>query len=468
MKSSATWITTLAVLAALGLSAAAQNSAPGVKPNFVVFLADDLGWGDLACYGHPAIRTPNLDRFAAQGMRFTQCYAASGVCSPSRSAILTGRTPYRNGVTNWIPDGNALHLRRSEITIATLLRQHGYATCHVGKWHLNGKFNSPAQPQPNDHGFDYWLATQNNAAPSHKDPSNFVRNGTPAGKLEGYSAVLVAEEAADWLKNKRGKEQPFYLQVWTHEPHLPIESDPEFQSLYQTEDEGLKQHHGDVTQLDHAFGVVMKALEELKLAENTFVIFTSDNGPEGRPNKDGQLTQRTRGSTGGLRGRKRDMYEGGIRVPGIVRWPGRVKPGTVSEVPVVGSDIFTTIGAMAGVKLPADRTIDGANLLPVFEGQSLQRAIPLYWRCVLAQGPEMALRDGDWKILADAKLTKFELYNIKADWQEKDNLAAGQPARLEELKRELVEVVAGIRKETAGREGEPDESQPAKKRGRSP
>ena len=130
-----------------------------------------------------------------------------------------------------------------------------------------------------------------------------------------------------------------------------------------------------MTQLDHAFGVVMKALEELKLAENTFVIFTADNGPEGRPNKDGQLTQRTRGSTGGLRGRKRDMYEGGIRVPGIVRWPDRVKPGTVTEVPVVGSDIFTTIGAIAGVKPPADRTIDGANLLPVFEGHSLQRAI---------------------------------------------------------------------------------------------
>ena len=452
MKSLATWITTLAALAAPGLSAAAQNPAPDVKPNFVVFLADDLGWGDLACYGHPAIKTPNLDRFAAQGMRFTQCYAASGVCSPSRSAILTGRTPYRNGVCNWIPEGSNVHLRRSEITIATLLQQHGYATCHVGKWHLNGKFNSPAQPQPNDHGFDYWLATQNNAAPSHKDPSNFVRNGKPAGKLDGYSAVLVADEAVDWLKNKRKQEQPFYLQVWTHEPHKPIESDPEFQALYKTADEGLKQHHGNVTQLDHAFGVVMKALGELMLVENTFVIFTSDNGPEGRPDRNGQLTNRTRGSTGGLRGRKRDVYEGGIRVPGIVRWPGRVKPGTVSEVPIVGSDVFTTIGAIAGVKLPADRTIDGANLLPVFEGQPLQRAIPLYWRCPLAEGPEMALRDGDWKILADGKLTKFELYNIKEDWQEKENLAAGQPARLEELKRELVKVVAGIQEEAAGRE----------------
>jgi arylsulfatase A len=214
--------------------------AAEAKPNFVIFLADDLGWGDLGCYGHERIKTPNLDRFASQGLRLTQCYSACSVCSPSRSAILTGRTPYRNGVFRWIPVGHECHLRTSEITIAKLLKERGYATCHSGKWHLNGHFNKPDQPQPSDHGFDHWFSTQNNAAPSHKDPTNFVRNGTPVGKLEGFSAPLVVDEAIGWLKTRQGKtdaagkDAPFFLFVCTHEPHLPIEADPKFASTTAT------------------------------------------------------------------------------------------------------------------------------------------------------------------------------------------------------------------------------------------
>ena len=268
------------LLAPLAFLAAKEKT----QPNFVIFLTDDLGWGDLACYGHPVIKTPNLDRFAKQGTKFTQCYSACAVCSPSRSAILTGRTPYRNGVWRWIPGGHRVHLRESEVTLAELLKEEGYATCHVGKWHLNGKFNSKDQPQPDDHGFDHWLATQNNAAPSHKNPKNFVLNGKELGELEGYSAPLVVEEGIRWLKKIRDPKKPFFLNVWTHEPHLPIESDPKFMDLYKEfDDEGIRQHHGNVTQIDHAFGNLMKALDEMGLAENTFVFFTSDNGPEGPP-----------------------------------------------------------------------------------------------------------------------------------------------------------------------------------------
>ena len=149
----------------------------GMRPNIVVLLCDDLGYGDLGCYGHPHIETPNLDRLAGEGLTLTDCYAAAPVCSPSRAGILTGRTPYRCGVYDWIPANNPMHLEQEEVTVAALLRDGGYATCHVGKWHCNGKFNSPEQPQPDDHGFEYWCSTQNNAQPTHHNPINFVRNG---------------------------------------------------------------------------------------------------------------------------------------------------------------------------------------------------------------------------------------------------------------------------------------------------
>jgi arylsulfatase A len=420
-------------------------SVPAQKPppNIVVFLADDLGWGDLGCYGHPKIKTPNLDAFAKQGMRLTQCYSACSVCSPSRSAILTGRTPYRNGVFTWLPGNTHVHLRKSEIAIATLLKKKGYATCHVGKWHLNGKFNSKEQPQPHDHGYDWWLGTQNNASPSHKNPRNFVRNGEPVGPTEGFSAVLVVDEAANWLRKHRDKSKPFFLSVWTHEPHLPIESDPRFMAHYPDADAGTKQHHGNVTQIDHAFSKLMKTLDELKLTEDTLVIFTSDNGPEGNGKRG-----RTRGSTGRLRGRKRAMYEGGIRVPGIIRWPGRVEKGSESSDPVIGSDIFTTICDVTDIPLPKDRTIDGASMVPLFAGGKIKRTIPMYWRWFGApHGLHMAMRQGDWKILASEDQTRHELYNIVKDPQEATELSAKEPDLFTAMKATLRKLNAEIEAE---------------------
>ncbi|MBN38774.1 MAG: N-acetylgalactosamine-6-sulfatase [Opitutae bacterium] len=428
----------------VGLAFACLGKAKEKPTNFVVFLTDDLGWGDLACYGHPVIQTPNLDKFAQQGMLFTQSYSACGVCSPSRSSILTGRTPYRNGVWRWIPGGHQVHLRTSEITSAELLKEKGYQTCHVGKWHLNGKFNSKDQPQPDAQGFDHWMATQNNAAPNHRNPRNFVRNGKEVGELEGYSAPLVVEEGIRWLKEKRDPKKPFFLNVWTHEPHLPIESDPKFMELYKEfDDEGIRQHHGNVSQIDHAFGSLMKALDELGETKNTFVIFTSDNGPEGNGVKG-----RTRGSTGGLRERKRSSHEGGIRVPGIIRWPGQVPAGTTNRIPIIGSDVFSTMLAIAGIPLPQDRTIDGVDIRPVFAEKPVKRPVPLYWRNHLARSSiHVALREDEWKILGSAALDKFQLYHIEKDWQEKNDLASSNPKKLAELKEKLLAVHAQVEKE---------------------
>jgi arylsulfatase A len=420
---------------------AVDAKSKNAPPNFVVFLTDDQGWGDLACYGHPKIQSPNLDKFASQGLRLTSAYAGCSVCSPSRSAVLTGRTPYRNGVWRWIPGGSRYHLRKSEITIATLLKQSGYATCHAGKWHLNGMFNSPQQPQPNDHGYDWWLATQNNASPNHMNPRNYVRNGKPTGQIQGPSAVIASDEASKWLRETKPKDKPFFITVWTHEPHLPIESAKKYMDMYKDiDDENLRQHHGNITQLDDAFGRLMKTLDELGYSENTLVIFTSDNGPAGNGTRG-----RTRGSTGGLRGRKRATHEGGIRVPGIIRWPAHfkrvgLKPGTVSDEPFIGSDIFPTICDVLKIDLPNDRVIDGSSILPMFQGKQIKRDQPLYWRNHLAPTHyRVAIRERDWKIVGNSDLTKFELYHIKEDIKETENVAAKYPDIFEALKKKLIE-----------------------------
>lgn len=433
------WLAALAAIAAVAhCSIATVGAIEPSRPNIVVFLADDMGWGDSATYGHPLIKTPNLDKLAAQGVKFTQCYSACGVCSPSRSAILTGRQPYRNGVWRHLSGNHEAHLRASEITYPKLLKTIGYETCHVGKWHLNSRhqFNSPQFPQPDDHGYDYWFATHNNAHPSHKNPDNFVRNGQPVGPLNGYSAQIVAAEAVRWLTEVRDKSKPFALSVWFHEPHSPIATDPRFEKLY--DGHPNSKYMGNITQLDHGVGQVLRALDEEGVTDNTLVIFTSDNGP----------VAQFGGTTGGLRGGKRSDYEGGIRVPGVARWPGHIKPGTVSDVPVIGTDIFATVLDITGIPLPNDRTIDGVSMLPAFEGKPVERKIPLFWRThVSPPGDRVALRIGDWKLVGDETLTKFQLYNLRNDWKEQHDLAATMPEKTEELKKQLLEVWAAIEKE---------------------
>jgi len=415
------------------------------QPNIVIGLCDDLGYGDLSCYGHPHIRTPNLDKLAAEGMRLTDCYAAAPVCSPARAGMLTGRTPYRSGVYDWIPNNNAMHLKREEITVAKLLKEAGYATCHTGKWHCNGKFNSAEQPQPNDHGFEHWFSTQNNSLPTHHNPNNFVRNGEAVGEMKGYSSELIVQEAIDWLKTKWDRSKPFCLFVWFHAPHEPIATGPEFMEMYEGKKEAI--YYGNVTQMDHEFGRLMKTLDEMGLRNETFVIFTSDNGPETLNRYRG--ANRSFGSPGQLRGMKLHMYEGGIRVPGIIRWPGRTKAGTICGEPANGTDILPTLCAMTGTNVPSDRPIDGASILPIFEGKKIKRKVPLYWRYdrSLSKPLTVAMREGNWKILADNKMTKFELYNVRKDIAEEHNLATSEPGRLEVMKKKLVKLHAEIEAE---------------------
>jgi arylsulfatase A len=441
---------------------AASPNKPSDRPNIIVVLADDLGYGDLACYGHRRIQTPHLDRFAEEGIRLTNCYAAAPNCSPSRTGLMIGRTPYRVGVHNWIPMFSPMHVRKREITVATLLRQAGYATCHVGKWHLNGRFNLPGQPQPPDHGFDYWFSTQNNALPTHRNPDNFVRNGKPVGKLEGYSAQLVVDEAVHWLREIRDQEKPFFLYVCFHEPHEPIATAKRFSDLYPSEGDpspydrsvsSLAAHHGNVTQMDDAFGRLMRTVDQMQLRDSTFVFFTSDNGPA--------ITRdHPHGSAGPLRDKKGSLYEGGIRVPGILRWPGHTRAGSTCHEPVSGVDLLPTLCELTGTPAPDDRALDGASFLPIMQGKPIPRSTPLYWQFNAASSkPKVAMRVGDWKLLAhlsgpetkpygdirpedqagikSAELASFELYNLREDVGETTDLAGREAAHLNDMATQL-------------------------------
>lgn len=451
--------------------AAAGSAFTASRPqNLVVALCDDLGYRDLGCYGHPAIRTPNLDKFAGEGMRFTDFYAAAPVCSPSRAGLLTGRTPNRCGVYDWIPENSPVHLRRDEMTWARVLRDAGYATCLSGKWHLNGLFNSPQQPQPGDHGFQHWFATQNNALPSHENPINFVRNGKAVGPLQGYSSQVIVSEALQWLEGLDGK-QPFCLFVAFHSPHEPIATAEEFTGLYpQATEKGKALYYGNVTQMDHEFGRLMGALQQRGLRDNTMVMFTSDNGPETLNRYPGAW--RSHGSAAPLRSMKLSMYEGGYRVPGIVRWPGQVQPARVSSTPACALDLMPTLCEIAGVAAPKGRQLDGSSLVPFLHGKPLRRERPLHWHYFNAlDRPRASMRDGDWKILGlpaslphgkpgssfqpsdieyirSMELTQFELYNLKDDPSESVNLAGKQETRLRAMSQALLRLHEEVKKES--------------------
>lgn len=344
-------------------------------PNVVVILFDDLGWGDLSVQGNRLIRTPALDRMAAEGLRMTHFYAASPVCTPSRAALLSGRFPVRSRTHQHVffaeesfaatvrkMLGAANELPRDEILLPEALAAAGYATGMVGKWHLGG---IPGH-LPNDFGFAeyYGVLWSNDMQPLHlyrdreietRDETEFSRFGffdedgerQPRGVDQRLLSRRYTEEAVAFLE--RHRDEPFFLYLAHNAPHVPHFPDP----AHAGESEGGR--YGDLVEdLDRSTGAVLAALDRLGLSERTLVIATSDNGPD------------YEGSPGGLRGRKQDTYEGGMRVPMLVRWPGRVAAGAVTDTPAMNIDLFPTVLALAGLPLPADRIVDGADVAPVW------------------------------------------------------------------------------------------------------
>ncbi len=440
-------------------AAPAEKPTRSGPPNVVVIYVDDLGYGDLASYGHHTIETPHLDRLAAEGMRFTQFYAPSPLCSPSRAALLTGRTPFRTGIQNWIPEASDIHLGPQEITLATLLKRQGYATFLGGKWHLNGGLGVATHTQPQDHGFDHWMALHAFALPNHRNPENLFRNGEALGRVEGYTAGLSLDETLSWLRRHRASsEAPFFVYLATPEPHSMIASPPEYDARYahltageaepfvngagptpELEARGPGEYYANVTYLDAQIGRLLRYLDEQRLTDDTLVFFASDNGP---------VTTDWRhwweinlyGSTGGLRGRKADLWEGGIRVPAIARWPGRIAAGAESDAILSGYDLLPTLARIAGFEVPGDRPIDGEDFGPVLRGEKWQRKKPLYWEFDDDQGFHFALRSGRYKLLASEDLGRVELYDLETDPFEVVELSRSEPETVDRLLADLHEI----------------------------
>lgn len=453
------------------------------RPNIILFLSDDLGYGDLGCYGNPINRTPNLDKFAAEGMRFTDCHAAGTVCSPSRAALLTGRHPYRSGIYYLL--GGGAHLRRDEVTIASLLKQAGYDTCFVGKWHLSQLDDPEAgQPTPGEHGFDHWFATTLNAFEGPENPQKFIRNGDKVGPVKGWYCDVIIEEALSWLKRRGQTNNPFFLLACSHEPHTPIDPPSSYAEAYDNDEvdkleetilyggvprdkDGLapnkKYYYGTVTQLDNAFGNLMAGLDSLDQKKNTLVLFTSDNGPEYPVNRleskgewDDPVRDRCFGTPGPLRGMKRYTTEGGHRVPGIARWPGHISPGTTSDALVNGTDILPTLCELAGIDPPSDRTIDGESVTGVLRGGNFERKKPVCWNFPTheyAFVPPMVLREGAYSLVAyfnakppeqtwmdwikAARPQRFELYDLSRDIGQQTDLSGALPEKTAALAAKL-------------------------------
>jgi arylsulfatase A-like enzyme len=434
-------LVTTALLASGGALRAAE------KPNVVLILADDLGWADLGCYGSKYHKTPNLDRFAASGLRFTEAYAACPVCSPTRASLLTGRYPQRYNLTDWLPgrpdrpDQKLLRpkinqqLPLEEVTLAEALKSAGYATAHVGKWHLGGK-----DFEPEKQGFDLNIAGDHTGtarsyfAPFKSKDGTFMPGLEKAPDGEYLTDRLTAE-AEKFIDASRDK--PFFLYLAHYAPHTPLKAKPDLVAKYKPGkhgEQGNPAYAAMLESLDEGVGRVLKKLDDLKLTERTIVVFASDNG--GLATLEGMTMAAT--FNGPLREGKGYLYEGGIRVPLMVRWPGVTKAGATSAVPVCSIDLFPTALEACGVTSAAKP--DGVSLVPLLKGGGLKREA-LYWHYphYANQGsrPGGAVRAGAYKLIEFYEDGRRELYDVTKDVSESHNLIADKPEVAKELAAKL-------------------------------
>jgi len=445
-----------------GLTFARRASGANRKnPNFVFFLIDDMGWADVGCYGSSFHETPNIDKLASQGMRFTEAYAACPVCSPTRASIVAGKYPARLGITQWIGGNNQPtpyqhYLPLEDVTIAEALKDAGYATAFVGKWHLGGK-----DYYPQHQGFDMNIGGDSSGAPPtyfwpYKKRNRALDEMPPGGEEGEYLTDRLTDESIKFLEGN--KDKPFLLYLSHYAVHTPVESKPELTDKYKAKAERMPEHEGPrfasvygryktrmvqdnpafagmVESVDDSVGRIMKKLDDLGLAENTVVIFMSDNG--------GLSTVPREGSTCNLplRAGKGWLYEGGIREPMIIKWPGVVEAHSTCSEPVTSTDFYPTMLEMAGLPLKPKQHVDGVSLLPLLKQMGKLERKAIYWHYPHYHGsgskPSGAIRSGDYKLIEWYEDKSIELYNLKRDIGEKENLAARMPEKASELRRLL-------------------------------
>ena len=422
----------------------AHAAAKGTRPNFIFVFADDLGWGDLGCYGNRQIKTPNLDELAKEGILFTQFYVSGSVCSPSRAAIMTGHFPARHGIHGHFSTARSNQARGmpnwldpAVPTVTKLLTAAGYATGHFGKWHLG---SGQGAPTPGEYGIDeYCTADSNGPQLTGRDDPYF----------RAKSTAQIVDRTIDFIEKNRYK--PFYVNVWTLLPHATLHPTNEQMKPYEryaprgVPYKGVKQiYYASVSDLDHQIGRLIKKIDELGLADNTLIAFSSDNGPEDFDIRN--AVHSGIGSTGPFRGRKRSLYEGGIRMPFIVRWANHVPAGSVDNTSIVaGVDWLATICRLAGVKLPDGLSLDGEDMSSALLDKPKQRAKPLMWQWrfrifgdTTNKSPMLAIRDGKWKLLMNPDRSRIELYDIRADPTELDNVADQHPEIVKRLSERLL------------------------------
>ena len=412
------------ILALFILTASALQSADAPHPNVIFILADDLGYGDVGCYGQTQIKTPNIDKLAMEGTRFTQAYAGCTVCAPSRCTLMTGKHTGHSTVR-----GNAkveAALRADEVCVAEIFKAARYTTGLVGKWGVGENETTGA---PNKKGFDYFFGYLTQMAAHNYYPPFIWRNtekfpldANADGKRGAYTHDLFMQEALKFIRDHR--DGPFFLYLAPTIPHANNENKPNGMqvpdhALYANEKwpDVEKDYAAMVTRLDSGVGDVMALLEELKLDENTLVIFTSDNGPHKEGGHDPEFFK----SRGGLRGIKRALYEGGVREPMIARWPGKVPAGKASDQVWAFWDFLPTMAELTGQKIPEG--IDGVSILPALLGQKAIEHPPLYWE-FHEGGFAQAVRMGDWKAVRKGTQKPLELYDLSKDLAEEHDVAA--------------------------------------------
>ena len=414
------------------------------RPNFVFIFADDLGWGDLGCYGNKQIKTPNLDQLAKDGLLFTQFYVNGSVCSPSRTSIMTSHYPARHRVhghfaTNKQNKARAMPnwLDPKVYTVTGLLKNIGYTTGHFGKWHLG---SGEGCPTPSDYGIDEHC-TRSSSGPQLEGVSDEY--------FRAKSSSQIVDRTIDFIEKNRDK--PFYVNVWTLVPHATLHPTEEQRKPYEryaprgVPYKGVKQiYYASVTDMDYQIGRLIKKIDELGLTENTLIAFSSDNGPEDLNIRN--AVHSGLGNTGPFRGRKRSLYEGGIRMPFIVRWSGHTPAGRVDDTSIVaGADWLPTVCNLAKVKIPDNLNPDGEDMSAALLGKPKRRSKPLMWEWrfrifgdMVHKSPMLAIREGNWKLLMNPDRSRIELYDIFNDPTELDNVANQYKNLVNKLSRQLL------------------------------